>query len=112
MTKEIKELLEAIVDRDTNDWGYQDIAKLQDQATILLYEDFKKEVLETFDYEMKYSCSKHSFHEIILKGDKVGFIKAIWQDESKQFINEHFNKLDVIIEILQEELKEKENENE
>lgn len=112
MTKEIKEFLEEIINRDTKDFGYQDIEQLQDQATILLYEDFKTKVLDAFDYELYHRVSNDRVIEAIKDHDKFELIRVVWSSEAEDFIKENFNKLDVIIEILQEKLKEMENENE
>lgn len=112
MREEIRDFLESIIDRNANDFSYQDIEQLQDQATILLYEDFKEEVLETFDYMIHSSYNKNEHRKIILKGDKITFISDLYGDDVKEFINNNFKKLDVIIEILQEEIKKEEQEKE
>lgn len=83
------------------------------EAQALLNEDFKEQVISLYgQYFLKSSYAYEHNRQDIKEATKVEFIK-VWftqYDESKDFLEKHWNEADEIISILKGYIKELETE--
>ena len=105
--EDYRKYVEKIIDK-----GLPDI--LNNEGRTLLEEDFKQKIIEFFqDYITK---DKYWYDLNLVKAikekNRVDFIHNVYYDEKiKNFINNNWERLDKIIEILENYINEKENGN-
>lgn len=96
--KEIIEFLESI--QDTNE-----------KAKELAENIFKEQVIDLWDFDLTQSYSKDEYRQIVKKGIKVVFSRTFDYNSGQiHFIEKHWDKMDQIIKILQDYVKELEKE--
>ena len=105
--EDYRKYVEKIMDK-----GLSDI--LNNEGRTLLEEDFKQITIEFFqDYITEDRCWYDlNLVKAIKEKNRVGFIHNVYYDEKiKNFINNNWERLDKIIEILENYINEKENGN-
>lgn len=100
--EDYRKYVEKIMDK-----GLPDI--LNNEGRSLLEEDFKQRTIELFKYQLSYDAG---IVKAIKEKNKVGFISKIqFWEKLEKFINDNWDRLDDIIEILKNYINEKENDN-
>lgn len=85
------------------------IELLSKEASEILEEDFKKEVVKTFNFLENNWCKDNL--EPIKTGDKVRFVyDSYYHSEGRTFLNKHIEKVEKIMAILKEEYCKEEGE--
>ncbi len=77
------------------------------KAIGLLHEDFVEQVKKLWAYSLNNSCYAKEDREKIKKFNKIDFVSNCkYSDEKSKFILENWDKLDEIIQILKDYIKE------
>lgn len=85
----------------------KDCNKINSLAKKLLEEDFKEQVIDLWHFDFVTSYTKIQNREEMKRITKVEFVKEYYySDEKKKLIEENWNKIDKIISILQDFIKE------
>lgn len=102
MLEKYREFVQELVDKDcieNDDLAYTAIG--------LLEEDFKEQVIDLWHFDFVTSYTKIQNREEMKRITKVEFVKEYYySDEKKKLIEENWNKIDQIISILQDFIKE------
>lgn len=107
MDERTKELLIRLRDLKAEDLTVRNLESLCEEATSILLDKFKEEVIETFKLTLTWNIS---LKETILNADKVGFVhESYYKAEMKNFLNANFDKLDLIVETLKAYIEGGEN---
>lgn len=100
--EDYRKYVEKIMDK-----GLPDI--LNNEGRALLEEDFKQRTIEMFEYQLSYDAG---LVKAIKEKNKVGFIGRVdFWEKLEKFVNDNWDRLNEIIEILENYINEKENDN-
>lgn len=102
LTEKVKKYLNKIVNSSDQELGNFD--EVRKGAKELLQDYFKEEIREQFRYDIKDMAGKNK--SIITEKNKCDFVqKVIWEGGQKVFVNDNWDKLDEIMDILKEEIE-------
>lgn len=100
--EDYKKYVEKIMDK-----GLPDI--LNNEGRALLEEDFKQRTIEMFKEKLKYD---EELVKAIKEKNKVVFVSSVrFWEKLEKFVNDNWDRLNEIIEILENYINEKENDN-
>ena len=105
MEQRTKELIKKISKLDFYDISRTQIEELSGEAQAILLEHFKKEVIELYEFILSWNTT---LVDSINNNNQVGFIhESYYKEDIRKFLNSNFDKINLVIEILRNHLKEK-----
>lgn len=114
MNKDIEEFLNKI--ECLTMYNDETLKELENEATVLLKANFKQKVIDKFHYSLTGSWSARENIKAIKEGILVKIIdKYSYESEIFDFLEEHFDRIREIVEILKiyiDELEAEKGENE
>ena len=105
MEQRTKELIKKISKLDFYDISRIQIEDLVGEAQGILFEHFKKEVIELYEFILSWNST---LVDSIINNNQVGFIhESYYKEEIRTFLNSNFDKIQLVIDILRHYLEER-----